>query len=286
MDLTKICLNNRVECMDFNSINDFMYIDENSNIYRNIGSIEVKDIVFGLSPMIKIISEDLFVLINRDGIKNSNNCWIINNEGSIKSTFFIGSPQEIIATKDYIIVSYSNSMLDSNSVFGDAQIVVFDFKGNIIFKYNSESNKTKFPFLENKSFVKKDEDTIFFMPYGDINSKSDFSIIEFSLIDFSSKILFHLPNFYNKEKELYLTAFTRKGSYWYFFDQNITEWSSNKIGNYNVYQLNFDNQYINKLEVPELSIKPIINLIEEGFSFLSFPDINETKNTYLNYITI
>ncbi|MEL6628073.1 MAG: hypothetical protein AAFQ92_21290 [Bacteroidota bacterium] len=62
------------------------------------------------------------------------------------------------------------------------------------------------------AFLKKDEQTVFFMPY------EDFPIIEFSLVDYAAKQVAQLPDdavldmprFWNPK------AFTQKGYNWYF----------------------------------------------------------------------
>ncbi|WP_348715795.1 hypothetical protein [Tenacibaculum sp. 190130A14a] len=260
--------------MDTIDFKDVIYITEDNEIYRKERLVKVIGLPVLVAPIVKIVSKELFILINKNESRE-NNCWLIDNYGNIEKSFFIDCPLELITTQKYIIASYSDSMMDIGSEFGDAQLVVFDYQGNIVFKYNSDKNKSRIEFLEIKCFLKKDESTILFMSYGKTKSKNDFSIVSFSLIDFSSRELFELSDLKIKNEKLYFTAFIVKHDQWFFLCQqdryHIVVYSLGPGDNLELYK-----------KIRGVVIKPIIGLINQGVQIKVCTDINMKKSELIS----
>ncbi|SEC00301.1 hypothetical protein SAMN04489761_2221 [Tenacibaculum sp. MAR_2009_124] len=273
MNLDIIIHDSKILGVDYNSNGDVIYIDEEAKVFRNNKKIKIKGLNQITTPVIKITSEERFLLIDKDGGSGMDNCWIINNRGTIESSFFIDCILEIVVTNEYVIASYGDSMFDNGSEFGDAQIVVFDYNGKVVFKYNSQENKSIVNFLENKAFVKQDENTILFMAYYDKELGEGFSVIQLNLIDFSSQRLFFIDNKEIEGKEIYFTGFTLKNREWYFFDQNTDSWDSKEEGACIIYKLDFGGSIKEYYRYSRLVVKPITGVFNQGFVFLSYPNL-------------
>lgn len=278
MNLLKTRKDLKILSIDYSVNGDIIYINESSNIYRNDRKIELRNLPVIITPVIKIISQERFLLIDKDGGSEIDNCWIIKNSGIIERSFYVDCIQEIAITNKYVIVSYGDSMFDNGSEFGDAQIVVFDYNGNVVFKYNSQENASRINFLENIAFVKQDENTILFMTYYDKELGEGFSVIQLNLIDFSSKRLFFVDNKEIEGKEIYFTSFTLKNREWYFFDQNTDSWDSKEEGTYIIYKLDFGGSIKEYCRYSGLVVKPIIGIFNQGFVFLSYPNLGALYN--------
>lgn len=278
MEINKIKLNAKIISFDFISINDFIYINEENQIYRNDHYLDIDFEVLIDDPIIKILSDSEFLLINRSNFKSEENCWIITNKGILKESFFIDNVYEVLVTKNYIIASYGDSMLDIGSEYGDAQIIVLNLKGELIFKYNNENNKTRIPFLEIKSILQKNEEVIFFLS---LNLNGNFSVIEFCLKDFSSKRLFDLT------LSAYFISFIIKNDKWYFIDFNFSNFEEAlNNSSYSIYEVDNKGNLYKKYKMSGLMIKPIKPIIEYGFAFIHYSTLINTENKDLNYLII
>lgn len=207
---------------DFISEENYVLINDRNQIFRNGKLLKIKDNYSFNFPKVRIISEDKFLLVDSDKPYESrhtkSNAWIINNKGRAEYSFYLGIVNRIIVTRKYIIASYTDYQLDTNWRYGQNGIVVFDFKGNSLFEYYRDEERSKrLNFIENYAFLEKDEQTIYYMPY------QKFPIIEFSLIDFSSKVLLHLPDEDEIEMNKFWNpkAFSKKGENWYFVTPDI-----------------------------------------------------------------
>ena len=202
---------------DFVSMDNYVIINDRKEIFRNGALLKVKvDCTFDF-PKVKILSSNQFILIDINkpinAIDQRHNAWIINNQGTIEQSFYLGDVNRIIATKKNIICSYSGSEFDTNWKYGQHGLVVFDYNGQSKFEYYRDEPKSKWLiFIENYAFLEKDENAIYYMPY------PGFPIVEFHLADFSSKIVCQLPDESELKSNFFWNpkAFSKKGTDWFF----------------------------------------------------------------------
>lgn len=268
---------NTIIAYDYSENSDFILINEKFQIFRNNRQIECNQYFYSESLFIKLLTEDTFLIVDQE-IEDTDNCWIYNNEGVLLNSFYVGSIKAIVTTKKHIIVSYGVASLDSNSKFGNSQIVLFDFLGNIIFQYISERYRTKISFLEVLCFLKKDEQTIFFIAFG-LNSTKDLPIIQFDLEDFSTTVLFYLSD-YDLNEIIYPRSFTRINKDWYFFDNSYLDENHNSKFKISIFMLN-EFLEIEKVYFENSIAIQSIGLIDFGFTFLKidYDTSNQIENT-------
>lgn len=207
---------------DFVTIENYVLINDRKEIFRNGKLLKINGDCSFDYPKVKIISSNQFILVDSEKPISSTdqrpNAWIVNNQGEIEQSFYLGCVHRMITTENYIICSYSDSVLGTEWKYGQNGLVVFDYNGSSQFEYYRDEEKNKrINFMENYAFLKKDEDTIYYMPY------MDFPIVEFSLVDFSSKVLFRLPNLEKLKNDSFWNpkAFSKKGNDWFFITPDI-----------------------------------------------------------------
>ncbi len=222
LDLENLCIADG----DFLSPDDYILITDQGKIYRNTKEI-LHSIKFSehLFPRIRIITENRFIVTDGELLTGEDNAWIFDESGKIEKSFYIGSALKMLVTKTRIIVSYSDAQLDSNWKHATNALVIFDYEGNSLFEYYRDmKEEDRVAILENYALLKKDENTIYFMPIC-FSSTHSFPIVELSLIDYSQKVLFYLIDEDRKEKfipeKFYNpSAFTKKGDKWYFLSRD------------------------------------------------------------------
>ena len=90
-------------------------------------------------PNIRRLDQDKFLLVDTRTKKERQNGWIIDNEGQIKKTFMAGDGiEDIVIQENKIIISYFDEGVFSGIEPSDQGLVVFDFEGNILFKYRDK----------------------------------------------------------------------------------------------------------------------------------------------------
>jgi len=229
---------------DILSPNNFLLIDEKNTIYRNGVKINIQlDIKY---PIVRIISDDYFLLIDGDNDKVKNNAWIIHTNGTIENSFYIGQATNVILTKSNLIVAYSESSLDTDRMFRNNHIskerykkdvsseglAVFDFQGNCLFKYMTDAKDPEFiPFIEICSFLKKDEDNIYLLAR---LFTRGIAILEFNSKNYTMKNILNIPEIFDYDLP---KAMTKKNDDWYFLATNpnyieIEEGNFNSLKSY------------------------------------------------------
>lgn len=209
---------------DILSENNFLLIDEKNNIYRNGIKINIKmDLEF---PIIRIISDDHFILVDGDSNKKKDNAWIIHNNGTIENAFYIGNAFNIILTESNIIAAYSECSLNTERIFkhtanpsekdvSSEGLAVFDLQGSCLFKYMSDAKEENIiPFISIYSFLRKDEDNIYLLAY---LFTRDIAILEFNLNSYSIKHILNIPEAFDCNLP---RAMTKKNDDWYFLTTN------------------------------------------------------------------
>lgn len=183
---------------DYISTDNYVVINDRKEIFRNGNLIKLDKECSVDFPRVRIISPKQFLLMDGE-IMDKKGAWIINNQGKIEKSLNIEYAIKTMITQNYIICSYPETCRYN-------ELDVFDKEGNIQFESAKDSKKNNWiPFHEISAFLEKDENTIYYLPYPNLE------IIEFNLLDFSSKHVFELP------KEIdYATAFSKKGNDWFF----------------------------------------------------------------------
>ncbi|MEL7423458.1 MAG: hypothetical protein AAFN81_10735 [Bacteroidota bacterium] len=250
--------------IDIKSKSDFLLINEKGVICRNRKRIDAQ---LKLSwPIVRIISEELFLLVDADKPGQEDNAWIINSLGKIEIAFYIGKAINIVLISNHIVASYSKCSLDTSrlsektyenpnhksffteraknkDVSGEG-LAVFDFKGNCSFKYMSDSKDTDFiPFMEIYSFLRKDEKTVYLLSY---LFRDGYTILEFNLETYALKKVIDLQNMIPKGCSP--KAMTRKNDEWYFMMNYYEETEEGGLGNLKAYVLKGrDNQSLEQI---------------------------------------
>ncbi|BDD03887.1 hypothetical protein [Aureibacter tunicatorum] len=279
---------------DIISKTNFLFIDDENIVNRN-----GKKINLGLKlewPIIRIISNDYFILVDRDSSSNKKiNAWIINTNGTIESSFYIGNALDLIVTQNGIVTSYSKCSLDTSRIFSTTYrspnyvsdieeasskkfihsegLAVFDFKGNCLFKYMSDSRGKNFiPFKEIYSFLKKDENTIYLL--ADL-FEGGFTILEFSLNNYNVKKKQNLKEIIPKNH--LPRAMTKIDNTWYFLMINFEEMEKGDLDNLKTYLFKMKNtQILDKVGECCFSVKMHGNL---GGSFSILLGIHDIKRS-------
>lgn len=218
---------------DFKSANNYVIVNDRSQIFRNGKLLKIDSDLNFKNLAVSIISDHQFLLVEREiSTKESKdeipNSYLINDKGEIENIFYLGSVMNIISTKENIICSYSDAQLDTQKYdgkgfkYGTNGLVVFDLNGNSVFEYYRDEEKSKWlNFIYNYAFHEGNYEIVYFLPY------TNWKIIEFSLKDFSSKVICSLP-----ESEKIINTFwnpfgfSKKGEDWFFITPDYENWCS------------------------------------------------------------
>jgi hypothetical protein len=212
---------------DFKSENEFLGITKTNEIVTPFSNFEI-DINIKY-PIIRILDEELFLLIDIRTEKNKENCLVFNHKGDLKNKFYIGDGiEDVTVIKNKIIASYFDEGVFGAEGPNNNGLSIFDLKGKLLFGYNDKHGQLEI--VDCYCICKFDSQKILFLGY------TEFNLIELNIITheevvyklpsdlagcnamttWKNKIYFHSPY---KDKE---------GIYeWEFNRENAT-----KIGNY------------------------------------------------------
>jgi len=209
------------------SRNNYVVINDRNEVFRNGRLIRLAEECSLGHPKVQIISPEYFLLIDSDKDSPSEdrvpNAWVVNNEGGIEKSFYLGPVHRVIVTKNNIVCSYTDSVLFTNSEFGKNGLVVFDMSGKSLFEYyRDEKEDEKLNWIENYAFLAAGKHSVYYLPLYTC------AIIELSLIDFSSKIILELPKAEELKNDEFWNpkAFSKKGDDWIFITPGIDRLSS------------------------------------------------------------
>lgn len=200
---------------DLRALDNYIFITEAGKVYRNGKEIKLPvslDEYF--FPFIRIFSDDEFLLVD-GAVETGKNAWIINFSGKLIRSFSLGDVQKLLLTENRIVASYSPT---SDSEYSQKDIVIFDLSGNVLFEYRRDIRKEdQVKFLENYSFLRKDESSIYFMPFCS-GSEENFPIVELNLHTWKQEVLFYAISSQtrNESSEFFPQAFTIKEGVFYF----------------------------------------------------------------------
>lgn len=217
---------------DFVSSDNYVLINDCKEVFRNGQKIELEKCCSLDFPRVSIISSEQFILVDSEKPykfgEGQANAWIINNEGKVEKSLYLGSVHKLITTSKYIVCSYTDGTLFTDWKYAQNPLVIFDFDGLSQFEYNKDVKQIDWiEMIENYSFLEKDKNTVYYLPY------DSFPVVELSLKDFSSKVVLYLPNEKEIQNGLFWNpkAFTKKGEDWFFITPNLENKNSNIFKN-------------------------------------------------------
>lgn len=114
------------------------------------------------SPFIRWLDRDHLLLVQRRSKSHEDNVFIISTVGEVISSFYAGDAIEgVVVGPEGIWISYYYGTLRKG--LPGEKLVLFDRKGNPIFKYESDL-PTKLDILEVLALVKGEESSIWIVP--------------------------------------------------------------------------------------------------------------------------
>lgn len=272
-----------VKSFDVDVEGNFLFIDNSNSIFFNENKLDIEFRFADEAPFLKIIRPDLFLFVDRNVRKGFLNALIFTADGEVLVNFFIDSPSKIITTHEYIIVSYGVSLFDTDSEFGNSKIVVFDLRGNVVFRYNAVKNLLKINFLEVVAMQKVNECSVLLCLFG-LEGNSDLPIVKFDLMNFTFEILFYLTDL-DEDNLIYPLAFVTVNNDWYFYCNN-TFAKDGIVDFYScVYKKNSDNQVSLFKRLERKGLLPV-GLNEMGFVYLAVNDSGHEVEFQLSEIVI
>ena len=212
---------------DFKSEKEYLGITKSNEVITSYGEFEINiDFKF---PIVRILDEEQFLVINARTEKDKENCFVFNNEGRLMNKFYFGDGiEDVKIIKNKIIVSYFDEGVLGDKGPNNNGLSIFNLSGELKFGYNEKHGQLII--MDCYCMSKLDNQRILFLAY------TDFNLIELNLTDyketahkipanlsgsnamttFKDKIYFHSPY---KDKE---------GVY----ELELGKESADKIGNY------------------------------------------------------
>lgn len=116
-------------------------------------------------PIVRFIDEFTFLAVDSRTTPNYKNGWIINISGEATSNFFAGDAiQDIVVTKDFIVVSYFDESYGSSNIESE-RIAVFDLEGNYLYGYMAAMGSDAVDVFDCYAATLVKDNKIIFYPY-------------------------------------------------------------------------------------------------------------------------
>ena len=212
---------------DFKSEDQYLGITKSNEIITPFDNFEINiDIKF---PMIRILDEELFLVVDTRTEADKKNCLIFNYEGKLVNRFYFGDGiEDILIIKNKIVVSYfDEGVLEKNGPNNNG-LSIFNLRGELIFGYNEKHGRLVI--MDCYCMSKIDNKRILFLAY------TEFDLIELNLIN-HEEIVHKIPS--NLFGSNAMTVFKNKIYFHspYKDKEGIYEWEigqekANKIGSY------------------------------------------------------
>jgi hypothetical protein len=155
------------------SANDFyLGITDKGNVVVPFDKIEIpQSFKF---PVIRKLSDSSFLVADSRTSKQTENCFIYDFNGNVLRQFFAGDGiEDIEIVRDKIIVTYFDEGVYGTHGPNNEGLVMFDFKGEILLKYNEKHGDQVIS--DCYCICKHGANRILFLPY------TDFPLIELNL---------------------------------------------------------------------------------------------------------
>jgi len=212
---------------DFKSENEYLGITKTNEIITPFSNFEIKtEIKF---PIIRILDDELFLIIDTRTKKDKENCFVFNHNGNLKNKFYFGDGiEDVIIIKNKIIVSYFDEGVLGDKGPNNNGLSIFNLKGKLLFGYNEKHGQLEI--VDCYSMSKFGNQKILFSAY------TDFNIVELNIITHEERV-YKIPS--NLCGSNSMTTFKNKIYFHspYKDKEGIFEWelgneTANKVGNY------------------------------------------------------
>ncbi len=179
------------------STNDFyLGITDKGNVVVPFDKIEITQ-PFRF-PIIRQLSDNSFLIADSRTSTQSENCFIYDFKGNVQRQFFAGDGiEDIEIVRDKIIITYFDEGVFGKTGPNNEGLVIFDFKGEIILKYNQKHGDQIIS--DCYCICKHGANRILFLPY------TDFQLIELNL-DTGEEKKYDIPEEVKGSKGLTSTA--------------------------------------------------------------------------------
>jgi len=212
---------------DFKSENQYLGITKLNKIITPFSSFEIKiDFKF---PTIRILNEELFLVINSRTKKDKENGYIFDYEGNLKNRIYFGDGiQDVIVIKNKIIVSYFDEGVLGEKGPNNNGLSIFNLKGKLLFGYNKKHNELKI--VDCYSMNKFDNQNILFSAY------NNFDIVKLNILTYEEEI-YKIPSILSGSNAITILKNRIYFHSPYKGKNDILEWeldskTVNKIGTY------------------------------------------------------
>jgi hypothetical protein len=137
-------------------------------------------------PIIRQLNDNLFLIADSRTSNQTDNCFIYDLKGNVHGQFFAGDGiEDIEILREKIIVTYFDEGVYGADGPNNEGLVIFDFKGEILLKYNEKHGDQVIS--DCYCICKHGTNRILFLPY------TDFPLIELN-IDTGEEIKYEIPD--------------------------------------------------------------------------------------------
>lgn len=161
----------------------YIAITDKRNVVSSFDIIEIhQSFKF---PVIRQLNDNSFLIADSRTNEKDENCFIYDREGNALRKFYAGDGiQDIEVVRDKIIITYFDEGVYGADGPNNEGLVVFDFDGNILFKYNEKHGAQIIS--DCYCICKHGANRVLFLPY------PDFQLIELN-IDTGDEKKFEIP---------------------------------------------------------------------------------------------
>jgi hypothetical protein len=174
----------------------YIAITDKGRIVFPFDSIEIPQ-SFGF-PIIRQLTDNSFLVADSRTRERIDNCFIYDLKGNVIKQFHAGDGiQDIEVLRDKIIITYFDEGIYGSNGPGNGGLVLFDFEGNILSKYNE---KHGYQIISDCYCIcKHGTNRVLFLPY------TDFPLIELNL-DTGDEKKYEIPELLKGSNGLTSTA--------------------------------------------------------------------------------
>jgi len=224
---------NNSKCFDIDAQNEFDFVAVAEGRKIICSAFETHIEIERQFYCVRQLNKEKFLLVDKRTNGREYNAWVIDNKGQVINAFMAGDGiEDIVIQTNKIVISYFDEGIFGYIQPGEQGLVVFDFNGNILFKYH-DSYGHIVDIAHCYSMCPKGKKTVLFSVY------DEFPLIELNLDTYSQTI--HKP----PEKLNGSSSITSSGSDIFFHapyldKRGIYKWSignenTEKVGEYTPY---------------------------------------------------
>lgn len=161
----------------------YIAITDKGNVVSHFDRIEIhQSFEF---PVIRQLNDNSFLIADSRTNEHVDNCFIYDLKGNVLRQFFAGDGiEDIEVLRDKIIITYFDEGVYGTDGPNNEGLVIFDFDGNILYKYNEKHGGQVIS--DCYCICKHGANRVLFLPY------TDFSLIELNL-DTGDETKYEIP---------------------------------------------------------------------------------------------